>query len=260
MTLEISVTILTKNSAKTLARTLGSLSHFSQVIVYDTGSSDKTLEIARQFSNVEVISGPFKGFGPTHNEASMLARHDWILSIDSDEWLSPELENEIASLKLDSHCVYSVRRRNFFQDTWIWSCGWSPDWQKKLYYRKVTQFSQAMVHESIESQGLSQVRLRGFLNHEPYRSIGDFLNKMQQYSSLFAQQSSKKVTPWTAIGHAFFTFFKSYILKRGILQGYKGWLISMYNAHCALYKYLKLYERGQRLKKSSPSHPGFEKK
>lgn len=260
MTHEITVTILTKNSAKTIARTLGSLTHFSQVIVYDTGSTDKTLEIARQFSNVEVIEGPFKGFGPTHNEASSLALYDWILSIDSDEWLSPELEHEIEALKLDPHCVYSLRRRNYFQDTWIWSCGWAPDWQKKLYYRKVTQFTQAMVHESIESRGLTLVRLRSYLNHEPYRSLEDFLTKMQQYSSLFAQQSPKKVTPWTAIGHGLFTFFKSYFLKRGFLQGYKGWLISLYNAHCALYKYLKLYERGLRMKKSAPSHQGFEKK
>lgn len=260
MTLEITATILTKNSAKTLARTLNSLRSFAQVLVYDTGSTDKTLEIARQFSNVTVVEGPFKGFGPTHNEASSLAKFDWILSIDSDEWLSPELEKEIMALKLDPHCVYSLRRKNFFQGTWIWSCGWAPDWQKKLYSKALTQFNSAMVHEAIETRGMQQIRLRGFLHHEPYRSIDDFLSKMQQYSSLFAHQSNKKVTPFVAVGHSLFAFFKSYFLKRGFLQGYKGWLISLYNSHCALYKYLKLYERGERLKKSVPSHLVSEKK
>lgn len=260
MAIEISVTILTKNSAKTLARTLQSLQSFSQVLVYDTGSNDKTLEIAHQFSNVDVIEGSFKGFGPTHNEASAHARHDWILSIDSDEWLSSELEKEIESLHLDPHTVYALRRKNFFQGTWVWSCGWAPDWQKKLYHRQFTRFTSAMVHETIETSGGQIVRLKSFLNHEPYRSIEDFLNKMQQYSSLFAQQSSKNVGPWTAIGHSLFAFFKSYFIKKGILQGYKGWLISMYNAHCALYKYLKLYEKNERLRKQTPSHLKSEKK
>lgn len=244
--MEITVTILTKNSAKSLHRTLETLQSFAEVLVYDTGSEDETQKIANTFHNVRWIDGYFDGFGPTHNRASSEAKFDWILSIDSDEWLSPDLLTEINRIRLDPHCVYELRRQNFFQGRWIWSCGWYPDWQKKLYHRGHTQFSSAMVHESINSEGMKRIRLQSYLRHEPYRSIEDFMAKMQHYSSLFAKQSQKKSSPLIAVGHAIFTFFRSYMLKRGFMQGYEGWFISCYNAHCAFYKYLKLYEREQR--------------
>lgn len=249
----ISVTILTKNSAKTVQRTLESLQAFDQVLIYDTGSTDQTLEIAKKFDNVTIHCAPFEGFGPSHNKASELARYNWILSIDSDEWLSNELLDEICSLQLDKGCVYALRRKNFYQGQWIWSCGWYPDWQKKLYNRKSTSFTYAMVHEAIDCNGHVKVCLRGHLNHEPYQGVEHFLEKMQHYSTLFAHQSqNKKANPVIAIAHGLYAFFKSYILKRGILQGYAGWLISMYNGHCALYKYLKLYQK-QQCEKLAPS-------
>jgi hypothetical protein len=117
-----------------------------------------------------------------------------------------------------------------------------------------------MVHEAIESKGMEEKRLCGFLHHEPYRLIEDFLTKQQQYSALFAQQSSKKVTLFKALFHGLFAFFKSYFIKRGFLQGYKGWIISMHNSHCSLYKYLKLYEKNEYLKKQLPSDQGSEKR
>jgi glycosyltransferase involved in cell wall biosynthesis len=239
----ISVTILTKNSARTLKRTLDSLKDFAEVLVYDTGSTDATLDIAKIFKNVKVYHANFEGFGPSHNKASSLANYDWILSIDSDEWLSEPLIQQIKDLNLDLESVYVVQRKNYFKKQWIWSCGWSPDWQKKLYNRKTTQFTPALVHETIDSQELKKIYLTSYLNHEPYQNIEHFLTKMQQYSSLFALQSAeKKASPLQAITHSLFAFFKSYFLKRGICQGYPGLLISLYNSQCAFYKYIKLYE------------------
>src|SRR5262245_36827039 len=106
----ISITILTKNSQNTLKATLESLKTFPEVLVYDTGSTDNTLLLAESFSNVKIHQGNFQGFGPTHNTASSLTTHDWILSIDSDEILSPSLIEEIHKLSLDTNCIYEIPR------------------------------------------------------------------------------------------------------------------------------------------------------
>jgi glycosyltransferase involved in cell wall biosynthesis len=238
----ISVTILTKNSQKYLKQVLAALVDFDEVLIYDTGSTDSTLPIARQFKNVVIIEKPFIGFGPTHNDASALARHDWILSIDSDEIVSNP--QEVLQLGLRNECVYSFARRNEFRGKWIKGCGWYPDWQIRLYNRKVTSFSNAQVHEAIMATGLSNIQLMGHLQHYSYEKAADFLHKMQTYSTLFAQQyqGKKSSSLSKAVLHGLFAFFKSYILKRGFLGGNEGFEISIYNANTAFYKYVKLME------------------
>lgn len=241
---QISVTILTKNSEKYLNEVLKALSNFNEVAIYDTGSTDNTLIIARQFPNVVIHQGRFQGFGPTHNLASKAASNDWILSIDSDEVVTQEMENDIANVALNEKCVYSFPRDNYFNGTWIRWCGWYPDHQIRLYNRKETRFTDAQVHEAIIAEGMQKIEMTGPIRHYSYETIADFLTKMQSYSTLFAEQNcgKKKSSPWKAILHCFFAFFKSYILKNGFLGGYEGFLISSYNAHTAFYKYLKLYE------------------
>lgn len=243
----ISVTILTKNSAKYIHDVIDALKDFDEVLVYDTGSTDATKEIAITFANVTLKEGPFEGFGDTHNTASSLAKHDWILSIDSDEIMTPELTKEIAHLSLDPHTVYSFPRRNYYDGKWIQWCGWHPDRQHRLYHRKETAFSRAKVHESIIVKGMKQQPLSNSIIHYPYQNTADFLAKMQNYSELFAQQNQgkRKSSTFTAINHAFFTFFKSYFLKRGFLGGRQGFQISVYNANTAFYKYLKLAEKNR---------------
>lgn len=247
----ISVTILTKNSEKHLPLVLASLEEFDEIIVYDTGSTDETLAIASKFPNVKIVRGPLVGFGPTHNQASSIAKHDWILSIDSDEVVTGDMVQEIAALNLDPQCVYSFPIQNYYNDKWIKWCGWYPDRHVRLYNRTKTHFSDALVHEKILLDDMVEVALESPIRHYSYSSISDFLAKMQSYSTLFAEQNAGKKTssPWQAIVHGFFAFFKSYIIKRGILGGYEGFLISAYNGHTAFYKYLKLYEANQKLNK-----------
>jgi glycosyltransferase involved in cell wall biosynthesis len=247
---QISVTVLTKNSQKYLKDVLKSLSPFNEVLVYDTGSTDSTLEIAAQFPNVKIIEAPFIGFGPTHNMASAAAKNHWILSIDSDEVVSAEMIQAIESQKLDPNTVYAFPRHNYFNGKFIKWCGWYPDRQMRLYDRTKTRFTDAQVHEAIISSGMRNVVLAGPIIHYSYATIADFLSKMQSYSTLFAVQNAgtKKSSPLKAIGHGFFAFFKSYILKSGFLGGYEGFVISMYNGHTAFYKYLKLYEANNKLK------------
>jgi glycosyltransferase involved in cell wall biosynthesis len=247
----ITVTILTKNSQKYLREVLTALHRFDEVLIYDNGSTDNTLEIAGSFPNVTIYRGDFKGFGPTHNAASAVAKHDWILSIDSDEVATPEMVADIMSLDLDPKTVYSFPRHNFYRGTFIRWCGWFPDRQYRLYNRKKTSFSDAHVHEAILLNGMVHCSLKGPLRHYSYDSHADFLAKMQSYSDLFAKQNcgKKKASLAKAILHGLAAFFKAYILKRGILGGYEGFVISVYNGNTAFYKYLKLLEANEKVKK-----------
>lgn len=245
----ISVTVLTKNSQETLPATLQSLQKFPEVLVFDSGSKDATLEIAQKFPNVRIFNGTFTGFGPTHNDASNRASNDWILSIDSDEVLSEALIEEILKIKLDENCVYQLQRKNYFNGKWIrWCGGWHPDPVLRLYHRKATRFTDDAVHEKVILGHLKLISLTAPLLHTPYRSMEDFLEKMQAYSTLFAQQNQgkKHSSMGKAFLHGYFAFFKSYFLKRGVLGGKEGFIISMYNGHTAFYKYLKLMEANRK--------------
>lgn len=240
----ISITILTKNSEQYLKEVLNALQSFNEVLIFDNGSSDKTIEIAQTFSNVIVYKGTFEGFGKTHNKASSLAKNNWILSIDSDEVVSDKLVNEILSLSLDPKVIYSIPRHNYYNGKWIKGCGWYPDRVRRLYNREETVFSDDQVHESLIVNNLQIKNLKGEIKHYSYSSTEEFLQKMQNYSTLYAKQNrGKKKSSFTkALLHGFSAFFLSYIFKKGIFDGKEGFIISLYNANTTFYKYLKLYE------------------
>ena len=188
---------------------------------------------------------PFRGFGPIHNEASALASRDWILSLDSDEVMSSELIRELENLKPQAGVVYSLQRDNYFNGKRIRCCsGWYPDLVFRLYNRKTTRFSDDAVHERVLTEGLKIIPLKYSVRHTPYRNVHDILTKMQTYSTLFAEQNkNKKRSSFAhAIFHGAFSFWKSYLLKRGLLGGKEGLIISMYIGQTAFYKYLKLAE------------------
>lgn len=248
--MKISATILLKGTPNHLEAVIQALRGLDEVLIYDNGADKAALVVCKKFPNARIVKGDFFGFGKTHNLASELAANDWILSIDSDEVASTELIEEIRNLSLDDRTVYSVPRRNFYRGHWVRGCGWWPDKAFRLYNKKTTQFSNAKVHESIETKDLKIVSLRACLNHYSYDSVSDFLTKMQSYSNLFAEEwkGRKKSSPCKAALHAGFAFFKSYILKGGIRDGYSGFLISAYNGHTAFYKYMKLYEINKNFK------------
>lgn len=248
-TQNISVTILTRNSEKYISQVLEAVRDFGEVLIYDSGSQDQTMQIAASYSNTKIVEGDFKGFGPTHNKASKSARNDWILSIDSDEVVSKELIDEINHLALDSSTVYSISRKNIYRGKWITSCGWSPDRQKKLYCRQKTRFTDAAVHESVISDGMKLIELKASIVHYPYETAEDFLRKMQSYSSLFAEQykGKRKSSLGKAILRGAFTFLKCYLFQRGFLQGAEGFIISWYNANTTYFKYLKLAEKNKEI-------------
>lgn len=258
----ITVTILTKNSQKYIREVLEALTSFDEVLIFDTGSTDDTMMIAKQFANVTFHQGSFIGFGPTHNLASSIARNNWILSVDSDEVVTPELKKEIEHLTLQLGHVYSFPRHNYYNGKWIRWCGWYPDRQTRIYNRLETRFTDAQVHEAIITSNLKNIPLKGALKHYSYSNVSEFLSKMQAYSDLFAKQyqGRKSSSVSKAVLHGLFTFFKSYILKRGFMGGREGFEISVYNANTAFYKYLKLLEANARCaddrkKKPTPLAP-----
>jgi glycosyltransferase involved in cell wall biosynthesis len=248
----LSATILTRNSARLLGPVLAALDWCDEIVVLDTGSTDETPAIATRYPNVSYhyLSGPFPGFGPAHRHAAALARHDWILSIDSDEVVSPELAREIRALHLDAQTVYTIPFRNHFNGRRITTCGWHPEFHERLFHRRVTDFSAGLVHEKVRTAGLRLVKLRHPIDHYSYTSLTDFLRKMNAYACLFAEQNAGRKTagPVKAVARSLWAFFRTYVLKLGCTQGSEGLVISAYNAQTVFWKYLLLAEANRRLK------------
>ena len=231
----ISVCILTKDNERTIKRCLDSVSDFPEVILLDSGSKDKTLTIAKTYSNVTIHETHFSGFGSMRNQAADLAANTWILALDADEVFGQAPDD------LDPSCIYSFPFHNYFNGKWIKWCGWYPDRHIRLYNKTATRFSGDKVHEKILSVNLREVKLTTPILHYSYDSIDDFLRKMQHYSSLFREQHpGKNASLLKALLHGWWAFIKCYFLKRGFMGGREGFIISQYNAHTAYYKYLKL--------------------
>lgn len=242
---KISAIVLAKDSEATIKSTLESLKDLDEVIVLDTGSEDSTKKVALTYPNVRLFEDSFKGFGTMRHLATSYASHDWILSIDSDEVLSKKALKEILELQLNEKKIYSFPFHNYFNGKFIRWCGWYPDRQALLFNKNKTGFSSDFVHEKILlSEGMEEQKLNGPIEHYPYRKISDFLDKMQRYSTLFAEQNryKKSSSPLKAVLHGAYAFFKSYILKRGVLGGSEGFIIALYNAQTSYYKYIKLWE------------------
>lgn len=249
MSIPISVVILAKNAAAHLHECLAALQPFAEIVLLDNESTDDTVAIARRFPNVVVIQHPFIGFGPLKNLAASHARHDWVLSVDSDEVLSAELVEEIQHLSLSVDQVYAILRNNYYQDRLVDCCGWQNDYVLRLYNRASgVCFNDRQVHESLQIGTRKIRRLQGSMKHYAFNSIEGLLEKMQRYSTLYALDhvGKKSTSPLKALLSAGFAFFRNYILLGGIGRGYEGFLISACNANGVLYKYLKLYEANKK--------------
>jgi glycosyltransferase involved in cell wall biosynthesis len=216
-------------------------------VIYDNGSTDDTLTIIDRYPNVNLIQGDFSGFGPTKNKAATYAKHDWILSLDADEVASSLFLEGLKKIKLNQKMVYQIFRKNFYKNTHVKHC-WNNDKIVRLYYRKETQFDNKKVHERIESKEMSVELLTGFIDHYPYNNITDFIKKLDMYSSEFARDNvgKKSSSPAKAILNGSFSFFKTYFLKRGFLDGYAGLVIAFSHMATNFYKYIKLYELNQK--------------
>jgi glycosyltransferase involved in cell wall biosynthesis len=237
--MKISATIITRNEERNLPRAIESLRCCDEILVVDSGSTDRTVELAERYG-ARVHEANWRGYAGQKNYASDQARHDWILSIDADEALSEDLEGEIWALKKrgPSHDAYTVPRLAQYLGRWILHSGWYPDRKIRLFDRRKARWQGDYVHESVISDGRVGA-LHGNLLHYTCQSLTEHLKTMNGYTTLAAEEIVARGKP-VGYRHLLFappwTFLKTYVFQRGFQAGLEGLAIA-YMA--ALYTFLK---------------------
>jgi glycosyltransferase involved in cell wall biosynthesis len=245
---KLTVTVITLNEAAHIREALASVAWADEIIVVDAGSSDETVAIARPLATrVEVADWP--GYGAQKNRAASLASNDWILSIDADERVTPELAAEIRRvLEHPEARGYRIPRVTWYLGRWIRTTDWYPDPQLRLYHRRAGRWSLRPVHESVELDG-EPGRLEHELQHFAYRDVSHHLATIDKYTTLAAEQwaaEGRRASALAAIVHAKLAFLRNYILRRGFADGSAGLLVSVLNSYYVFLKYVKLWEREHR--------------
>jgi glycosyltransferase involved in cell wall biosynthesis len=249
----LSVTVITLNEEKNLRACLESAAFAGEIVVLDGGSTDRTLAIAREFTD-KIYQEPWQGFAAQKNRTLKLAQGPWILSLDADERISPALRSEIQNT-LNNPSAYSgfwIPRRNYFGGRFVRWCGWYPDYQLRLFLKEKGAFVPREVHESVKVEGKTR-RLKNPLEHYTYASRADYLERMERYAALSAAQYYRQGRKTGQLGmrlHAGFTFFKMLVLKGGFLEGTLGLELSSLSAQYTLVKYARLMALWEKDKKA----------
>ncbi|MGM0426919.1 MAG: glycosyltransferase family 2 protein [Thermodesulfobacteriota bacterium] len=242
----VSVAIIAKDEEKRLPHCLDSLSFADEVLVVDSASGDRTVEIAKAFG-ARVLIEPWRGYAGQKQFAVNHCVHDWVLILDADEWISRETGNKVKSISDapdPAIAAYSFLRKNFFHGRWIRHCGWWPDRVVRLVNRRVGQFNDPLVHEQWISNGKVKA-LELIIEHRSFRSYSDLIHKMDRYSTLAAQdmlKAGRGVKWFSPFSHGAWMFVRTYLLELGILEGFDGFMISVLNAGGSFLKYAKLRE------------------
>jgi len=243
----LGVALITRNAAARLADCLDALAFADQIVVIDGGSTDGTADIARAHGARVIEHTDWPGFGPQKNRAIDALDTDWVLSIDADEIVSPELAASIraaiAAPRDGARCnVYAVDRLSNFCGTWITHSGWYPDWIPRLFRRGAARFSDDLVHERLLFDGAVQ-RLTGKLLHYSYDDFDAVLRKLDAYSSAGARQraaAGRRGGFGVALARGAWAFVRTYVLRAGFLDGRAGFMIAVFNAETVYYRFLKL--------------------
>jgi glycosyltransferase involved in cell wall biosynthesis len=245
----LGVAIITKNAAPRLAECLSAVAFADAIVVIDGGSTDGTVEIAQAHGARVLAQADWPGFGPQKNRALDALDTDWILSIDADEIVSPELAAAIrAAMAAPAADVYAVDRLSSFCGHWIRHSGWYPDWIPRLFKRGGARFSDDLVHERLVFDTPAH-RLTGKLMHYSYEDFETVLRKLDAYSTAGAQQrhaGGKSGSFGKALGRGAWAFIRTYVLRRGFLDGRAGFMIAVFNAETVYYRFLKLAQLGSR--------------
>ena len=239
----ISVIIITKNEAHSIEACLKSIIWANEVIVVDSASDDETISICKKYG-AKVFQNDWQGFGKQKNYALSKATGDWVLSIDADERVTPELEQEIRNTisSPQTTIAWEIPRLSSLCGRYIQHCGWRPDRVTRLFKREYANFSDEIVHEKLIANGKVGT-LRNHLLHESIESLDEMLSKMNQYTSagaLILFEKNQKTSLTKAILKAFWAFFRCYFLRAGFLDGREGFIISVSMAESSYYKQLKL--------------------
>jgi len=239
----LSVILITKNESANIRACLESVAWADEIIVVDSGSTDDTVAISQAMgAQVHVTDWP--GFGPQKNRALDLASKDFVFSIDADERVTPELKAEILAVlqSVQPKDAYNVSRLSNYLGRFMRHSGWYPDLLPRLFRRGKARFSDSLVHERLIVEGTIG-KLRGELLHYAFDDAEEVLHKVNQYSSAGAQmmqQRGRSASLSGAVLRGMWSFFRTYVLRGGILDGREGFMLAVSNAEGTYYRYIKL--------------------
>ncbi|MFQ5900132.1 MAG: glycosyltransferase family 2 protein [Thermodesulfobacteriota bacterium] len=241
---KLSVTIIALNEEANIRGCLTSVRWADEIIVSDSGSSDRTVDICKEYG-AKVFQDEWLGFGKQKNLCSERACNDWILNIDADERVTSELRVEIEKALQEDRCdgLY-IPRKSFFLGKWIKYCGWYPDYNLRLFRKGKGAFTERRVHEAVEFKG-ETAYLKYPLEHHTYKTISDYIQRMDRYAGLAAEEmaaNGRKASYLDILLRPELTFFKMFFLKMGFLEGYRGLILSSLYAAYTLSKYARLWE------------------
>ena len=241
----LSVIVIAKDEEASIGRTLGSVAFADEIVVVDSGSGDRTADIAREHGAKVSVTADWPGFGPQKNRALDLATGDWVLSLDADEWLTEASAAEIrgAIASANQYVVaYRLPRRSSFCGRFMRHSGWWPDHVVRLFRRDRGRFSADIVHERLVVDGAIATLTEPIL-HETFVDLEDLVDKMNRYSTASAaqlQREGRSAGLGEAIARALWAFFRTYVLHAGFLDGREGFMLAFATAEGTYYRYAKL--------------------
>ncbi|HEV8141360.1 MAG TPA: glycosyltransferase family 2 protein [Methylomirabilota bacterium] len=242
----LSVVVITLNEEDRLRETLARVAWADEIVVVDAGSEDKTVALAREFTD-HVLIHPWQGFAAQKNVGIAHATGDWILSLDADEHVEPALREEITAVLQapDARDGYRIARRNIMWGRWIRHGRLYPDWQLRLFRRGRGRFVERAVHESVQVDGTIG-RLAAPLLHHSYRDVSDFLRRADRYSTLAAEEWTRAGRPFCAtqlLTAPLGRFLSMYVVHRGFLDGWRGFLLAVLYAYYVFIRSAKIWEK-----------------
>ena len=246
----LSVIIITKNGERTIRRCLESVAWADEIVVLDSGSTDRTVEICRELGATVHQTPDWPGHGLQKNRALDRARSEWVLSLDHDEWATPELRGEIERTLAapGGKAAFVMPRRSSFCGRFMRHSGWWPDCVTRLWRRGAARFSEDTMHDRVIVQG-SMGRLHHHIMHESIADLDQMIAKMNSYSSASAvilNRQGRRASLATAMLHGWWAFTRTYFLRLGFLDGREGFMLAVANAEGSYYRYLKLMLSGKR--------------
>jgi glycosyltransferase involved in cell wall biosynthesis len=245
----LSAVLIAQNEEKHIGDAVASVAFCEDIVLVDSGSTDRTREIAEAAGVRVLTNAPWPGFVAQRDFAVRAARHDWVLALDADERVGEALRGEIEELRARGfeHAGYRMPRVASYLGCWIRATDWYPDWQVRLFDRTRAAWQGDLVHESVSVRG-PVGRLRGDMEHHPYTDISDHLRKIDSYTTLWARQAhaaGRRSNVVDMMAGATWAFFRNYVLKRGALLGSAGLIVSVLNTHYTFAKLAKLRELGR---------------
>ncbi|MEW6066689.1 MAG: glycosyltransferase family 2 protein [Nitrospirota bacterium] len=247
--LPLSIIIVTKDEEKNIGEALESIKGASEIVILDAFSTDRTLEICREYTD-KIYQVEWQGYARQKQKAIEFAKGPWIFILDSDERFTESLWEEITNTILNNnqYSGFYLPRKNFFLSKWIKHGGWWPDYTLRLFIKEKAFVEDRRVHEKVAVNGKVGY-LKNHLKHYTYRTISDYIKKMDRYSSLSAEELKGKGVGFSMsklIFHPLSTFSKMFFLRQGFMDGIHGFILATLYSFYTFLKYLKLWEMSKK--------------